>query len=251
MWLAPNRFAPKYATVEARRSAPRGGGRFKAQSGAFPNGLPSATSHTAVGCGLAPCQWTKCLWRARSPRGRSILRLLRAFMTLESFAQSVIEFVRAHEAWAAPVVFVLSFGESLAFVSLLLPATVILVGIGALIGASGIEFVPVWLAAAFGAALGDWLSYWFGHTFKTTVATMWPLSRSPQLLPRGEMFVKRWGVPGVFIGRFFGPARAAVPLVAGIFGMQYWPFQLANFSSAFIWAALVLAPGMLGVKLLV
>lgn len=169
-------------------------------------------------------------------------------MTLESIAHDVLQFVRANEGWAVPLVFVLSFGESLAFVSLLVPATVILVGIGALVGASGIAFVPIWLAAALGAACGDWLSYWFGHTFKSTVATMWPLSRSPQLLPRGEAFVRRWGIPGVFIGRFFGPARAAVPLVAGIFGMSYWPFQAANFSSAFLWAAVVLAPGTFGMK---
>ena len=78
-------------------------------------------------------------------------------MTLPDFAVPVIEFIRAHEAWAVPIVFVLAFGESLAFIALLLPATVILWGIGALVGASGISFWPLWLAAAFGAALGDWL----------------------------------------------------------------------------------------------
>lgn len=171
-------------------------------------------------------------------------------MSLESFAHQVIDFVRVHETWAVPIVFALAFAESLAFVSLFVPATFILVGVGALVGASGIEFWPLWLAAALGAAFGDWLSYWFGYTFKSTVARMWPLSRQPQLIPRGEAFVKRWGVPGVFIGRFFGPARAAVPLVAGIFAMQYWPFQLANFTSAFLWAALVLAPGTFGMKYL-
>ncbi len=171
-------------------------------------------------------------------------------MSFESLAHQVIDFVRVHEAWAVPIVFALAFAESLAFVSLFVPATFILVGVGALVGASGIEFWPLWLAAALGAACGDWLSYWFGYTFKSTVAGMWPLSRQPQLIPRGEAFVKRWGVPGVFMGRFFGPARAAVPLVAGIFAMQYWPFQFANFTSAFVWAAVVLAPGTFGLKYL-
>jgi len=36
-------------------------------------------------------------------------------------------FVRAHEAWAAPIVFCLAFGESLAFLSLLIPACAALV----------------------------------------------------------------------------------------------------------------------------
>jgi hypothetical protein len=66
-------------------------------------------------------------------------------------------------------------------------------------------------------ALGDWVSYWFGYRYKEQVAQMWPLSRYPEILPRGEAFVKKWGVPSIFIGRFFGPLRASVPLAAGIF----------------------------------
>jgi membrane protein DedA with SNARE-associated domain len=171
-------------------------------------------------------------------------------MNVDDFVHPIIAFVRTNEAWAAPIVFGLAFGESLAFISLLLPATVALVGIGALIGVSGIDFVPIWLAGSVGAALGDWLSYWFGATFKTTVARMWPLSRHPDLIPRGEAFVARWGILAIFIGRFFGPARASVPLVAGILAMPRVPFQLANFSSAFVWAAALLAPGTFGMRFL-
>lgn len=171
-------------------------------------------------------------------------------MTLHDLTQPVIDFVREHEGWAAPIVFALAFGESLAFLSLLLPATVMLVGIGALIGVSGIDFVPIWLAGAVGAACGDWLSYWFGEKFKLSIAGIWPLSHYPMLIPRGEMFIQRWGVFAIFLGRFFGPARAAVPLVAGILAMRYWPFQIANFSSAFVWSAALLAPGTFGAKFL-
>src|SRR5260221_12529077 len=72
---------------------------------------------------------------------------------------------------------------------------------------------------------------------------MWPLSRFPEILPRGEAFVRKWGVPSIFIGRFFGPLRASVPLAAGIFEMSYWQFQLANFVSALIWSAALLVFG--------
>jgi membrane protein DedA with SNARE-associated domain len=165
------------------------------------------------------------------------------FESIEAFAQQIVEFVRVHEAWAAPIVFALAFGESLAFISLLIPAWAALVGIGVLIGSSGLNFWPVWVAGSIGAALGDWLSYWVGIKLGPPVAHVWPLSRHPGLLPRGEAFVKRWGVLAIFIGRFFGPLRASVPLVAGIFHMPYWAFQLANFSSAFVWAAVLLTLG--------
>jgi membrane protein DedA with SNARE-associated domain len=164
-------------------------------------------------------------------------------MHLHAIVQHVTEFVRDHGEWAAPIVFVLAFAESLAFISLLVPAWAALVGIGALISSGGINFWPVWIAASLGAALGDWLSYWIGLKLEYSVQHIWPLSRHPDLIPRGEAFVKKWGILGVFIGRFFGPLRASVPLVAGIFEMPYWRFQMANFSSAFVWAGVLLTLG--------
>jgi membrane protein DedA with SNARE-associated domain len=165
------------------------------------------------------------------------------FEAIEAYGAQIIEFVRVHEAWAAPVVFVLAFGESLAFISLLLPAWAALVGIGALIAQGGVSFWPVWIAGAIGAALGDWLSYWIGRKLEYGVQNIWPLSRHPELIPKGEAFVKKWGVYAIFIGRFFGPLRASVPLVAGIFEMPYWQFQIANFTSAFVWAGVLLTIG--------
>lgn len=172
------------------------------------------------------------------------------FESLEAHAKELVEFVRVHEQWAAPVVFALAFGESLAFISLLIPAWAALVGIGALIGSGGLNFWPVWVAGAIGAALGDWLSYWIGIKLGPPVAHIWPLSRHPELLPKGEAFVKRWGVLAIFIGRFFGPLRASVPLVAGIFRMPAWQFQIANFTSAFVWAAVLLGIGDVAAKII-
>ena len=162
---------------------------------------------------------------------------------MEDYARTLTEFVRDHSIWAAPIVLALAFAESLAFISLLVPAWGVLVAIGALIGPSGINFWPVWIAGGLGAALGDWVSYWFGYKYKGQVAQFWPLSRYPDILPRGETFVRNWGVPSVFIGRFFGPLRASVPLVAGIFEMPYWSFQIANFVSALVWSATLLLFG--------
>jgi len=164
-------------------------------------------------------------------------------MDLHATFDQIVVFARDNAAWAPAIMFALAFGESLAFISLLLPAWGALVALGALIGTSGISFWPVWVAAALGAALGDWLSYWIGQKLEYRVQHIWPLSRHPDLIPRGERFMRKWGVPGIFIGRFFGPLRASVPLIAGIFEMPFWSFQLANFASAFVWAAVLLTLG--------
>jgi membrane protein DedA with SNARE-associated domain len=165
--------------------------------------------------------------------------------TIVDLHDAVLTFVRGHEAWAAPVVFTLAFGESLAFVSLLLPATAILVGVGGLVGDAGIGFWPIWFAAALGATLGDIVSYWLGHRYNYTITRVWPLSRHPALLTRGEVFFRKWGIIGIFLGRFFGPLRSVVPLIAGICAMPWLPFQIANAASAIVWAAGILAPGVI------
>ncbi len=174
----------------------------------------------------------------------------RSSMDPASIIQSCTDFARAHPNWAAVLVFVLAFGESLAFISLLLPATVILLALGGLVGMAGLSFWPLWAAAAAGAALGDWVSYWLGLRFGPAIAHVWPLSRYPRLLPRGHAFFERWGTLAVFLGRFFGPLRASVPLVAGICRMPGPAFQISNVGSAMVWAAGVLAPGSLGVPFL-
>lgn len=164
-------------------------------------------------------------------------------MDLEAIAKSVIGFVEANRAWAPWIAGALAFGESIAFLSLLVPATVILVGIGALIGASGIPFWPVMIAAAIGAMLGDWVSYEVGRHFKDDVKRWWPMRNYPEQTLRAEEFLRRWGAGAVAIGRFFGPVRAVIPLIAGSFGVNRIPFQVANVLSAIVWAFVLLAPG--------
>src|SRR5688500_16210557 len=69
-------------------------------------------------------------------------------MDIDSYAKPIIDFVQVHSVWAAPVVFVLCFAESLVFISLLIPAWAALVGIGTLIGASNLNFWPIWIAGS-------------------------------------------------------------------------------------------------------
>ncbi|MFE1603164.1 DedA family protein [Methylobacterium sp. ID0610] len=164
-------------------------------------------------------------------------------MDFETIRTAILDVVREHQAWAPVVTGVIAFCESLAVLSLLVPATVILLGIGALLGAGGIPFVPVMVGAAIGAILGDWMSYEFGRYYKDGAKRIWPLTRYPEMIAKGEQFCRRWGAWGIFIGRFIGPARAVVPLIAGIFAVQRLSFQLANVTSAFVWAFVWLAPG--------
>lgn len=167
---------------------------------------------------------------------------------LSNLIDSVLLIVHENSGWAPVVTFILAFCESLAFLSLLVPASTILLGVGALIGAASLDFFTIWIAAALGAFFGDWLSYWLGWRYQEQMLKIWPLSRHPNMVTKGHIFFERWGAWSIFIGRFFGPLRAVVPLLAGIMGLQQIKFQVANFASAALWAFVMLAPGTFAFK---
>ncbi|MBV8565150.1 MAG: DedA family protein [Methylobacteriaceae bacterium] len=166
-------------------------------------------------------------------------------MLSDRFIQ-LAEFVRQHGAWAPPIAGLLAFLKSFPVVSVFIPATAPLLALGALIGAGSLDFVPIWIAVSLGAALGDVLSYWLGYHYRDGIRHVWPLSRYPETLPRGEAFFRRWGVLGIVLARFFGPLRASAPIVAGVFEMPFVPFQVANILGALLWAGILLAPGAFG-----
>ena len=167
---------------------------------------------------------------------------------MDDFTRSAILFVQEHQRWGIPIVFLLAFCESFAFISLLVPATGILFGVGGLVAAADIPFLPIWFAAASGAIAGDWLAYEVAYHFKDRITQLWPFKNRAALVTRGLKFFKRWGVIAVFLGRFFGPLRAIVPIAAGIYAMPWPAFQLANVASAAVWATGILAPGFLSLR---
>ena len=152
-------------------------------------------------------------------------------------------FIAAHSAWAMPLIFLVSFGESFAFVSLLIPGTTILAACGALVPGGTLPLLPLLAGAILGAVLGDGISYWLGRRYGSAIVRSWPLSRHPETVRKGEAFLRRHGTAGIAIGRFIGPCRALVPLLAGIAKMNRRAFWLANVGSALVWAPAIMLPG--------
>lgn len=165
---------------------------------------------------------------------------------IQGFVDSITALMREHESWAVPIAFLVAFGESLCFASIVWPGWAILVGFSGALAASGVSpnvLFPMVIAAGLGGAFGYALSYWIGAYFKDSIPNIWPFKKDPTLIPRGEEFFNKYGAWSVFLGHFVGPVRAVIPVVAGMFRMPQLPFQIANSVSAFVWAAwAVLAP---------
>ncbi len=162
---------------------------------------------------------------------------------MEHLVQPTLAFIAAHSGWAGAVMFVTAFGESFAFLSLLFPGTSLLIAAGTLMASGTLSYWPILIGAILGAVLGNSVSFWIGRRLGGTVARVWPFSRNPDLLRNGIRFFERHGGKSVFIGRFFGPVRAVIPLVAGIMQMPRDRFWLANVGSALVWAPMLLFAG--------
>lgn len=158
-------------------------------------------------------------------------------------------FVETHGAWAGPIVFLICFLESVAIVSAFIPATVLLLGIGGLATAGLLDLGEMSLWGIVGAGLGHWISYEGGRRYATRIENIAWIKARPELLVRGHQFFDRWGAMAVFVGRFIGPARVVTPMLAGTLGVEAKRFHLANWTSAILWAPLLLAPTTIGVWL--
>ena len=131
---------------------------------------------------------------------------------------------QTHPYWVFPIAFAIAFSESFVGVSFLVPGTILLLTLGGVIGASHIGLFPAVAGAVLGSIMGDWISWWIGFHYHHKIVHFW--------------LFRRWAI---FIGRFMGPFRATVPLVAGMSELAFWPFMIANAASAVIWAVALLA----------
>lgn len=157
----------------------------------------------------------------------------------------IVALISAHPHYAATAVFLLALSEAVPVIGTVVPGSTLIVGISALaVGAS----ISPWLllvAAVIGAILGDGLSFWLGQRYHRGILLHWPLNRYPQFIDRAEAFIAKYGVAGVFLGRFIAIVRAFVPLVAGILKMSPRHFYAANILSALAWAPAHVFPGVL------
>ncbi|HEX4080421.1 MAG TPA: DedA family protein [Rhizomicrobium sp.] len=167
---------------------------------------------------------------------------------MHHLVHTIVAFIQLHGAWAGPVMFVVSFGESFVGLSLLFPGTTIMIIAGTLVrwpmNPHGVLDVwPLLIGGILGAVSGDAISFRFGRRFGHLLEKHWYFVRHPDFLTRGYAFFDRFGTASVFVGRFFGPVRAAIPLVAGIMNMPWRQFWIANIGSALVWAPALLLVG--------
>jgi undecaprenyl-diphosphatase len=139
-------------------------------------------------------------------------------------------------------VFGAAFIESFALIGVIIPGVVLLAVISGM-AASTLSVFELVLIAYVASFLADILSFLLGTGISKSIDKLWPFNKYPNLLVQGRRFVKRFGILGVFVGKFIGPIRPLLPLTAGSLGMNFKHFSIVEIFSSFLWALLYTVPG--------
>ncbi len=148
-----------------------------------------------------------------------------------------------HQQWIMLAIALLAFFESLALVGIIIPGVALLFAAAIAAGSASINIWGVLTAGFLGAILGDGLSYLLGRYSHEKIIQLPPFNKHPDWITKGEDFFKKYGIASIIIGRFIGPIRPVMPLVAGMLEMPAIRFYSINILSALAWSPFYLLPG--------
>lgn len=157
----------------------------------------------------------------------------------------LMDYLRQHPHVGELFAFLVAFTESLPIIGTVIPGSVTMTAVGFLIGTGALPGLFTLLIAAIGALLGDAIGFGSGYWFNDGVRNIWPFRKHPKILSLGENFFRKHGGKSIFIGRFVGPARSTIPLVAGLLKLSWFRFWIAALPSAILWAIAYTVPGIL------
>lgn len=148
----------------------------------------------------------------------------------------------ANPHWLGLAVFLLAFTECLAVVGLLVPGTVLLFAVAVLAG-SHLPLGSTLLLALAGGLLGDLCSYGLGRRFHQGIRDLPVLREHPEWLEAAERHFARHGGVSLLVGRYIGPLRPLLPMVAGMLDMPLGRFFTISLLASAGWAVAYLLPG--------
>ncbi|WP_337879214.1 DedA family protein [Rheinheimera sp.] len=127
------------------------------------------------------------------------------------------------------ILFGLVFFESVAVLGLLLPGTALMFSFGLLIGSGQIGFWQACLVGAAAGILGDGLSYLAGRHFRPQLERWSWLAKQQKQLDKVRAMLDKSVWLAIIAGRFIGPSRPLLPLLAGMLQLapaRYFPASI-------------------------
>ncbi|WP_144822564.1 bifunctional DedA family/phosphatase PAP2 family protein [Marinobacter piscensis] len=162
-----------------------------------------------------------------------------------SWLSELTTWLSLHSDWVALALFCTALVESLALAGILVPGVALLFSLSVIAAQIDMPLAIALTWAGLGAIVGDTVSFAIGRFFEGRLDSVWPLSRYPGVIRKGERFFRKHGGKSVIIGRFVGPVRPIVPMIAGALMMPWRRFLSFNIASAIGWAPVYILPGFL------
>ncbi|UMZ11365.1 bifunctional DedA family/phosphatase PAP2 family protein [Pseudomonas sp. MPFS] len=156
---------------------------------------------------------------------------------------SVTAWLSGNPQWLAAAVFIVAFVECLAIAGLIVPGTVLLFAIAVLAGNGALSLGETLLLGFAAGILGDVTSYLLGRRFHQRIRRLPGLRQHPEWITGAEAYFQRYGIASLLVGRFIGPLRPMLPMVAGMFDMPFPRFFAVSLLAAAGWSVAYLLPG--------
>ncbi|MFW0756111.1 bifunctional DedA family/phosphatase PAP2 family protein [Pseudomonas sp. H11T01] len=156
---------------------------------------------------------------------------------------SLTVWLTANPQWLAAAVFIVACGECLAIVGLIVPGTVLLFAITVMAGSGALPLGEALLMGFLGGLLGDAVSYLLGRRFHQNIRRLPGLRHHPEWIGGAEAYFQRYGIASLLVGRFIGPLRPMLPMVAGMFDMPFPRFIAVSVLAAAGWSVAYILPG--------
>jgi undecaprenyl-diphosphatase len=93
---------------------------------------------------------------------------------------------------------------------------VLLFAVAVLAGSGALSLSETLLLGFLGGILGDLISYFLGRHFHQNIRRLPGLRHHPEWMAGAESYFQRYGIASLLVGRFIGPLRPMLPMVAGM-----------------------------------
>ncbi|MGE8362886.1 bifunctional DedA family/phosphatase PAP2 family protein [Pseudomonas sp.] len=162
---------------------------------------------------------------------------------MSEWLDSLTTWLAANPEWLGLAIFLIACIECLAIAGIIVPGTILMFTVAVLAGNGALTLWQTLLLAYCGGLLGDALSYGIGRYFHQDIRRLPGLRHHPEWLAGAEVYFQRYGVASLLVGRYIGPLRPMLPMVAGMLNMPLGRFIAVSMLAAAGWSVAYLLPG--------
>lgn len=149
-----------------------------------------------------------------------------------------------HPDYGTCIAFIASFSEAIPLLGSIVPGSMIMLGVGMLIGSGMLQIDRTLFSGFIGAISGDIASFFFGYFFFKEIKKYKLYTKLRKYIVLMESMLTRYTITTTIVGRFVGPARSALPFVAGTMFINPLIFLPVSIATSCVWVFLYTLPGI-------